>query len=72
MKEEDIKIEFEFDRKAHPIKKLWDEMKFRLVLLWYIIKGFIVYYGSMGSVEIEVGYEENGKMHYYLQLEKLW
>lgn len=68
----DFEIEFVPEKKEDHIKKLWDDIVFRSTISWYVVKGYFMWFISMGYVEIEVGYEENGEMHYYLHLEKLW
>ena len=62
-KKEKIKAFFE---------NLWDDIVFHSTILWYITKGYFLWFISIGSVEIEIGYEENGESKNILFLEKLW
>lgn len=55
------------------LKNLWNDIVFYSTISYYIIKGYLMWFISMGSVEIEVGYKESeGEEKNYLYLEKLW
>ena len=51
---------------------LWNDAVFYLTIAWFVTKGYLTWFFYMGGVEIEVGYEEDGKEINYLYLEKLW
>jgi len=53
-------------------ENFWNDIVFRSTISWFVIKGYAMWFISMGSVEIEVGYTENGEQKNYLYLEKLW
>jgi len=51
---------------------LWNDIVFGLTIAWYVVKGYLLWFVSMGGVEIEVGFTEDGVEKNYLFLEKLW
>ncbi len=51
---------------------LWNEFIFGLTIAWFVVKGYAMWFISMGTIEIEIGYIEDGKEKNYLYLEKLW
>lgn len=72
MNEEETEIVFEQEETTNPIKNLWNDITFYSTLAWYITKGYFMWFVSMGGVEIDVGYTEDGEDKNYLHLEQLW
>ena len=74
--EDKQEIEFIPEEKNNNTKikllNLWSDIIFGLTMSYFVIKGYIMWFLCIGSIEIEVGYEEDGKEKNYLYLEKLW
>ena len=74
--DDDREIIFIPEGQESPIKiffeNLWNDIVFKSTMIFFSIIGVLYYFITLGGVEIEVGYEENGENKNYLYLEKLW
>lgn len=73
---DDREIIFVPEEENNPIKiffeNLWNDIMFHSTMIFFSICGWVLWLGTIGGLEIQVGYKEGEESKNYLYLEKLW